>query len=826
MDTLLAVITSATDVWADFSLRALTEGSVGFALILAVWLLVRRRATAQLVYLLFAVALAKLVLPATWTAPQWLTWMSPLQWFGIVEAPPMTVLEVHPEVATLGPEPVGGAIAGSSLGHGDVERGLVPAAGQAGLAPLGWLFVAWFGVVTALATRFLEQQRVLMGVVRRARPATLPVDVESLRRDAGVRRRVRFLETSAVDTPAAGGWFRPYVLVPQGLAPKLTPGALRWVLLHELAHIRRGDIVVAGVQRVVQILLFFHPLVWIANRLLDEQREFACDEAALRAARGVRRKECGAGFLSVVEWARSCEVRGAVPTVAMFDEKSAIRRRLMRILNQPDRSGRLGNWMRGVAVLGAAFFVLPDATAAAGEAPLDAETVQDPERREAEIVRLRRQLDKLRREQEALRAELEAMQSRRSSQPGAGTPRSRTRWSESVEVGSGSGGRPGATAPRWGTARRAAPDAVEVEEVEVEGGTVRRLIRGDAYAPKSGSGPTGPRIYSIGGKAPKANVDSQGRIKTRVYAPGAGGRYEIVEEIEVEPIEVGEIEVGEIEVEAIEIEPGMVIRRGGKRRPGGGLFGVSPERRAHERAHEHAHEHAEVHVEAHAHSDEGHGSSSKRNSKASISINGKNFTIQGLPEGAHFRVEGDRIQVLDKKGRVIQELDSADEAPEVRVRSGRKPSVRSAPKPHEHGRTMRVRSSGSGSPAPKAESGRARSSGGRASSSRRSTSGRTSAGPSLFGADGGRMSVAGPSAPRPLSTGAAGVGTPGPSAPKPTLRGLLGPSSPRAVGPGPSGPSKLGPPAPAPTRLPQAEPPRAESPPAADPVRRARRGRA
>ena len=65
------------------------------------------------------------------------------------------------------------------------------------------------------------------------------------------------------------GLIRPHVLLPVGLAEELSPPQLRWVLLHELAHVRRGDLWVLLLQRVVQAVYFFNPAVWLANRFID-----------------------------------------------------------------------------------------------------------------------------------------------------------------------------------------------------------------------------------------------------------------------------------------------------------------------------------------------------------------------------------------------------------------------------------------------------------------------------------------------------------------------------------------------------------------------------
>ena len=123
----------------------------------------------------------------------------------------------------------------------------------------------------------------------------------------------------------------PTVVIPPDLDESLTPKQLTWVLLHELAHIRRGDLWVVVVQRVVQAVFFFNPAVHLANWIIDELREYACDDAALAACKTSRR-DCGQGFLAIVE--RSVErAPMAAPALGLFESRMQIRRRLFRILD-------------------------------------------------------------------------------------------------------------------------------------------------------------------------------------------------------------------------------------------------------------------------------------------------------------------------------------------------------------------------------------------------------------------------------------------------------------------------------------------------------------
>lgn len=54
----------------------------------------------------------------------------------------------------------------------------------------------------------------------------------------GVRRHVELVESSRITSPAIAGWWRPQLLLPVGLLPRLTPDETRFLFLHELAHVK------------------------------------------------------------------------------------------------------------------------------------------------------------------------------------------------------------------------------------------------------------------------------------------------------------------------------------------------------------------------------------------------------------------------------------------------------------------------------------------------------------------------------------------------------------------------------------------------------------
>ncbi len=100
--------------------------------------------------------------------------------------------------------------------------------------------------------------------------------------ELGLRRVPELRETESSGSPFVCGLRRALLVLPAGLASSLRPDELRQVLLHELAHVKRGDLLWDWFPTIARMLFFFHPVAhWVAGGILLE-RELACDQAALR----------------------------------------------------------------------------------------------------------------------------------------------------------------------------------------------------------------------------------------------------------------------------------------------------------------------------------------------------------------------------------------------------------------------------------------------------------------------------------------------------------------------------------------------------------------
>lgn len=85
-----------------------------------------------------------------------------------------------------------------------------------------------------------------------------------------------------VVSPILIGVIKPMILLPPALISACTPEQLEMILLHELAHVRRWDPLASLVQRLIECVLFYHPMVWVLSRWVRAERENCCDDIVVQ----------------------------------------------------------------------------------------------------------------------------------------------------------------------------------------------------------------------------------------------------------------------------------------------------------------------------------------------------------------------------------------------------------------------------------------------------------------------------------------------------------------------------------------------------------------
>ncbi|MEQ1827905.1 MAG: M56 family metallopeptidase [Pirellula sp.] len=246
--------------------------------------------------------------------------------FALVEAERVTVASptIEVEVQPSSAPAILGALEIPSASRGTRELNLW------GIAKTAVCF-AWFTVSLVLLIRHWRAQQSL----RKALSNAVPVDpsIQTLCDELASELRVhspRVVCSPYFTSPFLSGVLEPVVHLSSddtGVVCEDAGAGLREILIHELAHLKRGDLLVRLLNRIVLALFFFQPLLWRLVNWIENSAEDVCDDYAMSF--GARRDRY-AGRL--VDLAERCDFPLS-SAVGIASGKSMLTHRVRRIMD-------------------------------------------------------------------------------------------------------------------------------------------------------------------------------------------------------------------------------------------------------------------------------------------------------------------------------------------------------------------------------------------------------------------------------------------------------------------------------------------------------------
>jgi bla regulator protein BlaR1 len=113
-------------------------------------------------------------------------------------------------------------------------------------------------------------------------PGTWTTLFNKLTAQLNLRQHIGFALSDKINVPLVIGYFKPVILFPIALVNQLDLKQVEAILIHELSHIRRNDYLLNLVKTAIETILFFNPFIWLGSRLINIEREHACDDMVLK----------------------------------------------------------------------------------------------------------------------------------------------------------------------------------------------------------------------------------------------------------------------------------------------------------------------------------------------------------------------------------------------------------------------------------------------------------------------------------------------------------------------------------------------------------------
>jgi len=146
-----------------------------------------------------------------------------------------------------------------------------------------------------------------------------------------------------------------HIVIPDVLLERMEAQELRWILAHELAHVRRRDFYIRWVEWLTCVLFWWYPVAWWARRNLRINEELCCDELVLSCLKP-QPFTYGESLLKTVEilsGSKNCK-----PILASgITSGELLKRRVQILLSNKWKAPRL-RWVQAF-ILPGALIVLP-----------------------------------------------------------------------------------------------------------------------------------------------------------------------------------------------------------------------------------------------------------------------------------------------------------------------------------------------------------------------------------------------------------------------------------------------------------------------------------
>ena len=295
---MITQINSAANGWWNWMWPMLWQVSVLIVFIAAIDFLLRRRIWPQVRYALWLLVLVKLILPPAFSLSTSVVWqVRILAGRTAVQLSDTDMPAVLPTVGTsteITPLVMDGSIEPAPDSNGMVSsKAAEPAgrvfstgvAGSVGRVGLHWKVCAmavWLAGLIVLGlwavARFRKLRQLHSGKFSDADlPEWFGTLFTNTAKKLGLRKLPGIVLSQNIASPAVFGTFRPVLVLPADTVRHLSQNRTEHILLHELAHIKRGDLKVNSLYMLLQIVYWFNPLLWLLRRRLQHLRELCCD---------------------------------------------------------------------------------------------------------------------------------------------------------------------------------------------------------------------------------------------------------------------------------------------------------------------------------------------------------------------------------------------------------------------------------------------------------------------------------------------------------------------------------------------------------------------
>ncbi len=150
--------------------------------------------------------------------------------------------------------------------------------------------------------------------------------VKEHRENLKIKPIVIIKECAHISTPVIMGASKPVILIPEGMLKSLDRKSISMIILHEMCHIKSGDLIKNKLWLIAKAFNWYNPLVWIAYKAFLDDLETTCDQNVLKQLKHSARAEYLDALLCTAKLIKP--VKATPQALCFASDKSKLRKRV------------------------------------------------------------------------------------------------------------------------------------------------------------------------------------------------------------------------------------------------------------------------------------------------------------------------------------------------------------------------------------------------------------------------------------------------------------------------------------------------------------------
>lgn len=195
-------------------------------------------------------------------------------------------------------------------------------------------FFIWIiGLISLLGYTLLNYIKFKISISDKSDNNILNEDIRGALEEAlkklSIKRHIEISISDKISTPTFYGIIIPRIVLPKQVVNNASRDELKYILLHELCHYKRKDIIIAWVIIFAKVIYWFNPIIIIALDIMRKDCETSCDEMVLTYLDKNENLQYGNTILNVLQYVN--KGRYVPGTTSMVTNKKNLKERITNI---------------------------------------------------------------------------------------------------------------------------------------------------------------------------------------------------------------------------------------------------------------------------------------------------------------------------------------------------------------------------------------------------------------------------------------------------------------------------------------------------------------